>query len=90
MRLAFWRASKEDKTTRIETAPVAQSTKAQSPDAPAQASGDLDVRTIGRALARKRGFILTATLLALALAVTAVNMITPRYKSEARILIDGR
>ena len=90
MRLAFWRASKEDKTTRIETAPVAQSTKAQSPDAPAQASGDLDVRTIGRALARKRGFMLTATLLALALAVTAVNMITPRYKSEARILIDGR
>ncbi|MGY4308363.1 succinoglycan biosynthesis transport protein ExoP [Bradyrhizobium sp. USDA 4369] len=90
MRLAFWRASKEDKTTRIEAAPVAQPTNAQSPDVPAQASGDLDVRTIGRALARKRGFILTATLLALALAVIAVNMITPRYKSEARILIDGR
>jgi len=53
-------------------------------------SGDLDVRLIGRALARKRGFILLPTLLALALAVTAVNMITPRYKSEARILIDGR
>ncbi|BAM89355.1 putative polysaccharide biosynthesis, transport protein [Bradyrhizobium oligotrophicum S58] len=53
-------------------------------------SGDLDIRLVGRALARKRGFILVPTLLALALAVTAVNMITPRYKSEARILIDGR
>ncbi|GLH75805.1 LPS biosynthesis protein [Bradyrhizobium sp. SSBR45G] len=54
------------------------------------APGDLDIRLVGRALARKRGFILLPTLLALALAVTAVNMITPRYKSEARILIDGR
>jgi uncharacterized protein involved in exopolysaccharide biosynthesis/Mrp family chromosome partitioning ATPase len=30
------------------------------------------------------------TLLAAFLAVTTVNLITPRYKSEARILIDGR
>lgn len=54
------------------------------------APGDLDVRLIGRALARKRGFIIFPTLLALALSAVAVNMITPRYKSEARILIDGR
>ena len=29
-------------------------------------------------------------MLALVLSVTAVNLVTPRYKSEARILIDGR
>ncbi|CCD92924.1 putative Polysaccharide biosynthesis, transport Protein [Bradyrhizobium sp. ORS 375] len=86
MRLAFWRA---DKKVRAEKASVPPRTSAPPPAEPV-ASGDLDVRLIGRALARKRGFILLPTLLALGLAVTAVNMITPRYKSEARILIDGR
>ncbi|CCE02017.1 exopolysaccharide transport family protein [Bradyrhizobium sp. STM 3809] len=86
MRLAFWRA---DKKVRADKASVPSRTSVPAP-AEHVASGDLDVRLIGRALARKRGFILLPTLLALALAVTAVNMITPRYKSEARILIDGR
>jgi uncharacterized protein involved in exopolysaccharide biosynthesis len=53
-------------------------------------SGDLDLRLVGHALARKRGFIIVPTLLALVLSVVAVNLITPRYKSESRILIDGR
>ncbi|CAL77980.1 Putative Polysaccharide biosynthesis, transport Protein [Bradyrhizobium sp. ORS 278] len=86
MRLAFWRA---DKKVRAEKASVPSRANASAAGEPL-ASGDLDVRLIGRALARKRAFILLPTLLALALAVTAVNMITPRYKSEARILIDGR
>jgi uncharacterized protein involved in exopolysaccharide biosynthesis len=57
---------------------------------PVAPSGDLDLRLVGRALARKRGFIVVPTLLALALSITGVNIITPRYKSESRILIDGR
>ena len=39
---------------------------------------------------RKRGWIILPTLLALVLSLVAVNMVTPRFKSEARILIDGR
>ena len=39
---------------------------------------------------RKRGWIIVPTVLALVASLTAVNMITPRYKSEARILVDGR
>ena len=39
---------------------------------------------------RKRGWIIVPTVLALVLSLAAVNMVTPRYKSEARILIDGR
>ena len=39
---------------------------------------------------RKRGWIIVPTLLALVLSLAAVNLVTPRYKSEARILIDGR
>ncbi|NPV22504.1 GumC family protein [Bradyrhizobium aeschynomenes] len=86
MRLAFWRA---DKKVRADEASVPPRTNEPASVEPVS-SGDLDIRLVGRALARKRGFILLPTLLALALAVTAVNMITPRYKSEARILIDGR
>jgi uncharacterized protein involved in exopolysaccharide biosynthesis len=52
--------------------------------------GDLDLRLVARELVRKRGRIILPTALAAVLSITAVNMITPRYKSEARILIDGR
>ncbi|MGJ5074609.1 GumC family protein [Bradyrhizobium oligotrophicum] len=86
MRLAFWRGGK---TTQVDGAPVRPVTGSPSSAEPGPA-GDLDLRLVGRALARKRGFILLPTLLALVLSITAVNMITPRYKSEARILIDGR
>jgi len=53
-------------------------------------SGDLDLRSLSRALARKRAWIVVPTVLAMAGSIAAVNMITPRYKSESRILIDGR
>ncbi|MGJ4997345.1 GumC family protein [Bradyrhizobium sp. HKCCYLS3077] len=86
MRLAFWRAGKKQQVDEASARPVVSVPASAEPDA----SGDLDIRLIGRALARKRVFIVLPTLLALGLAVTAVNMITPRYKSEARILIDGR
>lgn len=53
-------------------------------------SGDIDLHALGAALARKRGWILVPTVLALVASVAAVNLVTPRYKSESRILIDGR
>src|SRR6201996_3401158 len=53
-------------------------------------AGDLDLRAIGRELARQKRLIIIPTLLAAVLSVIAVNLITSRYKSEARILIDGR
>nr|CAE28194.1 possible succinoglycan biosynthesis transport protein exoP [Rhodopseudomonas palustris CGA009] len=48
------------------------------------------MRLIGQALARKKHLIIAPTLLALVVSLAIVNLITPRYKSEARILIDGR
>jgi uncharacterized protein involved in exopolysaccharide biosynthesis len=57
---------------------------------PASDSGDLDLRLIWQALLRKRRWIIIPTIAAAALSMTVVNVITPRYKSEARILIDGR
>ena len=58
--------------------------------APAAAMGDLDLRAIWQALIRRRNWILIPTVAAMALSFVAVNVISPRYKSEARILIDGR
>jgi uncharacterized protein involved in exopolysaccharide biosynthesis/Mrp family chromosome partitioning ATPase len=87
MRLAFWRAGKD---SAVVQRPVAKPAPASSEPTAAPPSGDLDLRVLGQALARKRGWIIIPTVLAAVLSLTAVNLVTPRYKSEARILIDGR
>src|SRR3954471_21616837 len=92
MRWAFWRAG--NSRTGMERMAVG---KAVSRPASAGAgpmavpdSGDLEFRLLGQALLRNRKWIIVPTLLAAVLSIAAVNLITPRYKSEARILIDGR
>src|ERR1700726_2630093 len=87
MHLAFWRAGR-DKAL-VQRA-IAKPAPATYQPATAPSSGDLDMRALGEALARKRGWIIVPTVLAVALSITAVNLVSPRYKSEARILIDGR
>src|SRR5260221_9684397 len=49
---------------------------------------ELDVGGLGRSLWRKKRWIIGLTLLSAVIAFAAVNLITPRYKSEARILIE--
>jgi succinoglycan biosynthesis transport protein ExoP len=88
MRFAFWRKGEEeaqDEPVMERPAPVHAGTIAAG-----EPAGDLDLRVLGRALARRRALIIFPTLLALVATLSAVNLITPRYKSEARILIDGR
>jgi uncharacterized protein involved in exopolysaccharide biosynthesis len=51
---------------------------------------ELDLAALGRALWRRKGLIAVLTLLAAGLAFAAVNLVTPRYKSEARVLIETR
>src|SRR6266705_2991449 len=91
MRLAFWGAGEDIAGNENTVAQQVVATPASATDRPAAAeSGDLDLRALGQALVRNRGWIIVPTVLAAVLSVAAVNMITPRYKSEARILIDGR
>jgi succinoglycan biosynthesis transport protein ExoP len=87
MRLAFWRAGTDNALVR-----PALSKLAPAPYKPAAASvsGDLDLRGPGQALVRNRGWIIAPTLLAAVLSIAAVNLVTPRYTSEARLPIDGR
>jgi succinoglycan biosynthesis transport protein ExoP len=54
------------------------------------APGELDVGALRRALWRKKWRILIPTVLVAVVASTAVNMLTPKYRSEARVLIEAR
>ncbi len=54
------------------------------------AADELDLSAVGRTLWRKKLWVIGPTVLVAALAFAAVNLVTPRYKSEARILIEGR
>lgn len=92
MRLAFWRAGSDNagKVGAMVRRAISKPAPVTYEPAAAPLSGDLDLRALGQALARKRGWIIVPTVLAAALSVTAVNLVTPRYKSEARILVDGR
>src|ERR1700709_978880 len=85
MRLAFWRSGKALVQRAIaKPAPVIQKPVTTS------GTGDLDLHALGLVLVNKRRWIIIPTLLAAVLSIAAVNLVTPRYKSEARILIDGR
>ncbi len=101
MRFSFWRdwMSKVPFRATADVAPtpapiVAAPTPTPTPTPATLAAspelGDIDLRAIWETLVRKRMWIIVPTALAFALSLVAVNMITPRYKSEARILIDGR
>src|SRR5689334_18255991 len=87
MRLAWWRKGKSE--AQAET-PVAKPAPAPAEVVEAAPSGDIDLHALGAALTRKRGWIIVPTVIALVASLAIVNVITPRYKSEARILIDGR
>ena len=89
MRLAFWRAGKvRDLIQRAVPTPAPAVHRAVP--VPTPVTGDLDLHALGQALARKRAWIIIPTVIAAILSIAAVNLVTPRYKSEARILIDGR
>src|SRR4051812_28503830 len=55
-----------------------------------QAIDELDLGALGRALWRKKIWVLGLTLLAAVIDTLIVNLITPRYKSEARVLVEQR
>ena len=71
MRLAFWRAGK---VKAVVQRAIARPAPATYRLAAAPLSGDLDLRSLGQALARKRGWIVVPTVLAAVLSLAAVNL----------------
>ena len=51
---------------------------------------ELDLRALGGSLWRKKWLIILPTLLVAGAALVAVNLMSPTYKSEAKIVIEGR
>ena len=45
--------------------------------------GELDLGAVGRALARKKWWVLGPAIAVAAMTFVGVNLLTPRYKSEA-------
>jgi polysaccharide biosynthesis transport protein len=90
MRIPLWRSGKAVPVREPQAMPAAARPQATFKAAPAAEFGDIDMRAIGQALSRKRAWIIGPTLVALVISLVAVNLVSPRYKSEARILIDGR
>lgn len=60
------------------------------PPIPVNPTGEPDFRALGRALWRRKFRIVAFTVVAAAAAFVVVNAITPRYRSEARILLEAR
>src|SRR3954447_25564224 len=90
MRIPFWRSGNGVQAEKAKAAAPARPVAAPKATLAPSDFGDLDLRAIGQALNRRRSWVIVPTLLALVLSLAAVNLIPPRYKSEARILIDGR
>jgi len=65
-----------------------------APPAPVAVSlapgGEPDMRGLGRALWQRKTLIIGVTMLAAGAAFLIVNAITPRYRSESRILLEAR
>jgi uncharacterized protein involved in exopolysaccharide biosynthesis len=74
----------------LVNSPPTRPTAAPAVAEPAGALDDLDLRLLWSALLRKKAWIIVPTAIVAALSFAAVNLITPRYKSEARILVDNR
>jgi uncharacterized protein involved in exopolysaccharide biosynthesis len=87
MRVALWRKAREKAQAAMAAAIPAPGPARQ---ARANENGDIDLRALGDAIKRNRRWIIVPTVTALVLSLVTVNLITARYKSEARILIDGR
>jgi polysaccharide biosynthesis transport protein len=57
---------------------------------PGIADGEPDMRGLGRALWQRKVTIIGLTLLSAGAAFLAANSVTPRYQSEARLLLEAR
>jgi uncharacterized protein involved in exopolysaccharide biosynthesis/Mrp family chromosome partitioning ATPase len=94
MRWKFWQS--EDASDSPSTAASAAALTTTHPQKPSQSAapagplGDLDLRVVWKALVRKKAWVIIPTAVAAAASFMIVNLVTPRYKSEARILVEGR
>ena len=84
----FGKRSKTDSSAPVR-APAVNPVR-EPPVATYSAGGEPDMIGLGRLLWQRRNRILAHTLIVAAAAFVVVNAITPRYRSEARLLLETR
>jgi uncharacterized protein involved in exopolysaccharide biosynthesis/Mrp family chromosome partitioning ATPase len=92
--MLFSRKSAKVAAATVERAAPAREAQDQAVASPArpavETDGELDLRSLGRALWRRKRAIIIPTLIVAALTAVAVEVVTPKYKSSATILFEGR
>jgi polysaccharide biosynthesis transport protein len=83
------KAARTAQATQAAAAAVRSAPRPAPNPAPDQ-EGELDVRALGRALWRRKRAIILPTIIITVLTAVAVEVVTPKYKSSATILFDGR
>jgi uncharacterized protein involved in exopolysaccharide biosynthesis/Mrp family chromosome partitioning ATPase len=90
------------RASRVAAATVERAAATAKPAAPAvepaapaagpatEPGGELDVRSLGRALWRRKRAIIIPTIVVAVLTAVAVEVMAPKYKSSATILYEGR
>src|SRR5262245_53335970 len=62
----------------------------EAPDSDVASDGAFDLGAVGRALWRKKWWLLIPGLVIAGVTIIGVDLITPRFKSKARVLVDTR
>ena len=88
--MLFRRKSAKVAAATVERAAPSREPQAQAVTPSLDADGELDIRSLGRALWRRKWAIIIPTLIVAALTAVAVEVVTPKYKSSATILFEGR
>jgi uncharacterized protein involved in exopolysaccharide biosynthesis/Mrp family chromosome partitioning ATPase len=88
--MLFRRKSAKVAAATVERAAPTREPQAQVVTPAVDADGELDIRSLGRALWRRKRAIIIPTLIVAALTAVAVEVVTPKYKSSATILFEGR
>src|SRR5262245_31469125 len=70
--------------------PRVRSRGVEDMSAAAPVADELDLGAVGRALLRKKFWVIGPTVLVAVLTFLAVNLMSPRYRSEALVFIEGR
>ncbi len=79
------------KSAKLAAATASRSPAIVAAAAPAaEPDGELDVGALGRALWRRKRIIILPTVIVAVLTAVAVEVVTPKYKSSATILYEGR
>ena len=86
----FFKRRRKKTIAAVAKPPTVDLSIARAARAAAQPSDDVDLKELFRAIGRRKGLIFTVTLIGLFASLAFVNLVSPKYTAEARILLENR